>query len=270
MRYVHLKRRYTYNWPQCVISQSPPRERQITALSSLSFPNIIVGQDAVSVEDIAPTWSFDKRHTPCFKCWPTGGMIVSHLLSEPKRESTRVWKKSANLFLEFNLFHHLLATQFLLVVFFYHQPEMFIVMGFGRAMPATQCALKDILSWRFKRKVLHVGNDLPRSIHCHRCMAMLRHAAVLRTMKRIIYSAILTEHLAVSHPTLSPVRWSGIRGPWVAWGPPFNCMRFFHWSCSGYWMWPCSVANELFNLRKLKAFLVMGHNGSDRFAVPEW
>ena len=134
----------TFTWNVSILwtdhSASYPSHRRenlkyLSALSSLSFPNIIVGQDAVSVEDIAPTWSFDKRHTPCFKCWPTGGMIVSHLLSEPKRESTRVWKKSANIFLEFNLFHHLLATQFLLVVFFYHQPEMFIVMGFGRAMP---------------------------------------------------------------------------------------------------------------------------------------
>ena len=63
------------------------------ARSPLRFPNSVVGQDALPVlEDTASTRAFDKRHTPCFKCWPTGGMIVSHLRSQPKWEATRVWK----------------------------------------------------------------------------------------------------------------------------------------------------------------------------------
>lgn len=71
-------------------------------------------------------------------------------------------KKSENLFLEFNLLHHLLATQFLFgVSFFYHPPEMFIVMGSGRAMPHGVCFKKIYTSLALQEK-----NTAAREMTC--------------------------------------------------------------------------------------------------------
>lgn len=105
-------------------------------------------------------------------------------------------KKSENLFLEFNQLHHLLATQFLFGVsfFFYHPPEMFIVMGFGRAMPH---------GGRFKRYTflaLQEKNIAAREMTClgvvftviMHCIAELTRAAMLVTRR-----AALNKRLAV-------------------------------------------------------------------------
>jgi hypothetical protein len=90
-------------------------------------------------------------------------------------------KKSENPLLEFNRLHHLLATQFLFgVTFFYHPPEMFIVMGSGRAMPRGVCFK------RYTSLALQEKNTAAREMTClgaftviMRCIAILRHAAML-------------------------------------------------------------------------------------------
>ena len=126
-------------------------------------------------------------------------------------------KKSGNLFLEFNRLHHLLATQFLFgVSFFYHPPEMFIVMGSGRAMPHGVCFK------RYTSVALHEKNTAAREMTClgaftviTRCIATLRHAAMLVSCRTAF---TLNKRLAASYPNQSPVLWSGIhvRRPWTA------------------------------------------------------
>jgi hypothetical protein len=86
---------------------------------------------AEDITSILPQ-SFDKRYTPCFKCWPTGGVIVRHLLPQPKRELTRGVKENPR-----NSFCSLAYSP---PSSRWRSPslslsEMFIVMEFARTMP---------------------------------------------------------------------------------------------------------------------------------------